>query len=244
MTNPQVKVEAEKLVRGEPDEAQVAEFLASHPEFFDRHPAVLAGLRLPHQRGDGATVSLLERQVEVLRERARESDRKLASLVDNGRVNDTLGDNIHRLARRLVGARGAAARLAAVETSLREDFGAHEFVLVLTQRLPALAAVDVRYLRIVAADDPGLRSFETLCGSGKPRCGRVRDSQRDFLFPAADMAIGSVALVPLGADTGAGILAIASPDVERFNPAMSTEFLARIGELIATALDGAPDRSG
>jgi uncharacterized protein YigA (DUF484 family) len=117
-------------------------------------------------------------------------------------------------------------------------------VLVLTRREPAFAGVDARCLRFVGADDPGLKSFDTLFSSGKPRCGRVRDSQREFLFPAADIAIGSVALVPLGPGGALGVLAIASPDADRFNPTMSTEFLARIGELIAIALDGAPERAG
>ena len=92
--------------------------------------------------------------------------------------------------------------------------------------------------------DPGLKSFDSLFSSGKPRCGRMRDSQRDFLFPSADIAVGSVALVPLAPGGTQGLLAIASPDADHFNPTMSTEFLARIGELVAIALDGAPERAG
>jgi uncharacterized protein YigA (DUF484 family) len=244
MTTPQVKVDAKKSQRAEPDEALVAAFLAQHPDFFDRHATLLAGLRLPHVRGDGTTVSLVERQVDVLRERVRESDLRLKTLVDNGHSNDALAEKIHRLACRLVHARDARLRLASIEASLREDFGAREFVLVLTRREAALADVDARCLRVVPADDPGLRSFDTLFSSGRPRCGRMRDSQRDFLFPSADIAIGSVALVPLGAGGAQGLLAIASPDVDHFNPTMSTEFLARIGELIAIALDGTPERTG
>jgi len=244
MTNPQVKVDSKKLPRGEPDEAVVAAFLAQHPDFFDRHPTLLAGLRLPHARGDSSTVSLVERQVDVLRERARESELRLKTLVENGHANDALAAKIHRLACRLVHARDARLRLASIEASLREDFGAREFVLVLSRRDPALAGVDARCLRFVTPDEPGLRTFDSLFSSGKPRCGRMRDSQRDFLFPAADIAIGSVALVPLGPGGAQGLLAIASPDVDHFNPTMSTEFLARIGELISIALDGAPDRAG
>lgn len=244
MTNPQAKIDAKKLHRAEPDEALVATFLAQHPDFFDRHGTLLAGLRLPHVRGDGTTVSLVERQVEALRERVRESELRLKTLVDNGHANDALAEKIHRLSCRLVRARDAQLRLASIEASLREDFGAREFVLVLTRREPALADVDARCLRVVSAEDPGLKSFDTLFSSGKPRCGRMRDSQRDFLFPSADIAIGSVALVPLGPAGAQGLLAIASPDADHFNPTMSTEFLARIGELIAIALDGAPERTG
>jgi uncharacterized protein len=244
MTNPQAKVETKKLQRAEPDEGVIAAFLAQHADFFDRHAALLAGLRLPHVRGDGTTVSLVERQVDVLRERIRESELRLKTLIDNGRSNDLLADKIHRLACRLLHARDARLRLALIEAGLREDFGAREFVLVLVRRDPALAAVDARCLRVVVPDDPGLKSFESLFASGKPRCGRMRDSQRDFLFPSADIAIGSVALVPLGPGGAQGLLAIASPDVDHFNPTMSTEFLARLGELIAIALDGAPELGG
>jgi uncharacterized protein YigA (DUF484 family) len=244
MTNTQAKVDAKKPQRAEPDEALVAAFLARHPDFFDRHATLLATLRLPHVRGDATTVSLVERQVDVLRERVRESELRLKTLVDNGHANDALAEKIQRLACRLVHARDARLRLASIEASLREDFGAREFVLVLARRDAALAGLDARCLRFVAADDPGLKSFDSLFSSGKPRCGRMRDSQRDFLFPSADIAIGSVALVPLGPGGVQGLLAIASPDADHFNPTMSTDYLARIGELIAIALDGAPERTG
>jgi uncharacterized protein YigA (DUF484 family) len=241
MTNPQVKLDPKSRDRGAPDEAQVAAYLADHPDFFDRHATLLASLRLPHARGDGSTVSLLERQVDVLRERTREAELRLRTLVDNGHANDALAAKIHRLASRLVHGRDAKLRLAAIEASLRQDFGAREFVIVLTRKDPVLAGIEARCLRFVAAEDAGLRSFESLFASGKPRCGRIRDSQRDYLFPAVEFAVGSVALVPLGSDGVQGLLAIASPDADHFNPTMSTEFLARIGELIAIALDGSRD---
>jgi len=139
------------------------------------------------------------------------------------------------MARRLIAAGDRVAVIKTVEASLREDFDAGESVLVLTQAsVPAVA--ESRFLRVVAADAPDLRSFETLFSSGKPRCGQLRDSQRDFLFGAGSVAIGSVALVPLGPKGQLGLLACGSTDSERFNPTMSTDFLQRIGELIAAAL--------
>jgi uncharacterized protein len=245
MSNPQPKLDpkasAGKAVRLE--EAAVAAYLASHADFFDHHSALLAQLHLPHVRGDGSTVSLVERQVDVLRERTREFEIRLKALVENGRANDALAERIQRLARRLVHARAAQQRLAAIESSLREDFGVREFVIVLSQGDAALAALEQRCLRLVAADDAGLRSFESLFSSGRPRCGRIRDSQRDFLFPATETTIGSVALVPLSAGAAQGLLAIASPDADHFNPGMGTDYLARIGELIAAALDAAAERT-
>jgi uncharacterized protein len=91
-------------------------------------------------------------------------------------------------------------------------------------------------LRTVAIEDPIWRSFDTLFASGKPRCGQIRDIQRDFLFGAEAGSIASVALVPLTTMTPTGLLALGSTDRERFHPGMSTEFLSRMGELIADAV--------
>jgi uncharacterized protein YigA (DUF484 family) len=91
-------------------------------------------------------------------------------------------------------------------------------------------------LRIVDSKAGELKMFETLFESGRPRCGQIRDSQRDFLFGANNIEIGSAALVPLGPQPHFGLLAIGSPDAERFHPAMSTEFLARIGDLVSEAV--------
>ena len=85
-------------------EEQIGEYLVAHPEFFERHPGVLARLRLPHQRGSAA-VSLVERQVLVLREKHEALEHKLHELIENGRANDAITDRVHRLTRRLLRAR-------------------------------------------------------------------------------------------------------------------------------------------
>jgi uncharacterized protein YigA (DUF484 family) len=220
----------------EVDEASVASYLAATPEFFDRHAQLLAKIRLPDARSGASTVSLLERQVEVLRERNRELERKVKDFVEVARENDVLGSRVLAMARRLIAAKDHASAVAAIEAALREEFGAGQSVLVLTAAHAPAGLAESRFLRIVAAEAPELRSFDTLFSAGKPRCGQLRDSQRDFLFGGDAGEIGSVALVPLGGKAGLGLLACGSHDSHRFNPTMSTDFLAHIGELIAAAL--------
>lgn len=222
----------------EVDEAAVASYLAATPEFFDRHAQLLAKIRLPDSRGGPSTISLLERQVEVLRERNRQLERKVKDFVDVARENDALGTRVLALARRLIAAPDRAAAVATIEAALREDFGAGQSVLVLTPAGAPQGVSESRFLRIVPADAPELRTFETLFSSGKARCGQLRDSQREFLFGGDPSEIGSVALVPLGSKGSLGLLACGSTDSQRFNPTMSTDFLAHIGELIAAALSG------
>ena len=218
------------------NDSSVAEYLQTYPDFFERNSPLLAKLRLPHLRDAGATVSLVERQVEVLRERNQSLERKLKELVDVARANDALADRIHRLSQRLIRAHTLLETVAAVETSLREDFDAMHSVLVLfIEQARSLEGAGI-FLRTGDPADADIKTFESLLQSGKPRCGQVRDVQRDYLFGKNSVEIGSVALTPLGPKGELGILAIGASDAERFHPAMSTEFLSRIGELVTYAL--------
>ena len=167
------------------DEHAVTQYLQQHPDLFDRHPQLLTRLRLQHPR-HGTTVSLIERQVEVLREKHAALEQKLGEFVRVARANDALADKIHRFTRRLLRTTTRAQALTQIEAGLREDFDAYHTVLVLpvTTGMAAAPGGDSasRFLRQVATDDATLRSFESLFSSARPRCGQVRDSQREFLF--------------------------------------------------------------
>ena len=225
--------EARGLTAAESEEEAIAAFLQRNPDFFERHQAVLARLKLPHARG-GAAISLVERQIEVLREKLAGVEGKLAELLRTARANDAIADRLHRFTRRLLRAVPPAEAIARIEAGLREDFDAFHSALVLIGEQPGLPAQ--QFMRVVAPDDPNLRSFESLLTSGKPRCGQARDSQREFLFGPEGLEMGSVALVPLGEKGSIGLLALGSVDRDRFHPGMSTEFLARMADLIADAL--------
>jgi hypothetical protein len=225
--------EARGLAAAESEEDTVAAYLQRNPEFFERHQAVLARLKLPHARG-GAAISLVERQIEVLREKLAGLEGKLGELVRTARANDAIADRLHRFTRRLLRAVPQAEAIARIEAGLREDFDAFHSALVLIGDAPVLPGQ--QFVRAVAPEDPNLKSFESLFASGKPRCGQARDSQREFLFGPEGLEMGSVALVPLGEKGSIGLLALGSVDRDRFHPGMSTEFLGRMADLIADAL--------
>ncbi|TLY77083.1 MAG: DUF484 family protein [Gammaproteobacteria bacterium] len=231
--------EARGLTAAEIEEESIAAYLQRTPDFFERHQALLARLRLPHARG-GTTISLVERQIEVLREKQAALENKLAELVRVARANDAVSERLHRFTRRLLlSAVPRQQAVARIEAGLREDFDAFHAALVLIGE-PSAPAASPRFVRTVPATDPNLKSFETLFSSGKPRCGQARDSQREFLFGPEGLEMASVALVPLGEKGSVGLLALGSADRDRFHPAMSTEFLARMAELIAASLTSTP----
>ena len=220
-----------------PDAEAVREYLRAHPEFFDQNRQILDALRLPHGSG-GGTVSLVERQVASLRQKNLKLDRKLKELVSVARANDRLVQKIHLLTLDLMHACDLAATLNVVENHLRTNFAADLSVMVLFSELDGFASLEkMRFLKVVSRDDPQLQSFDTFLGASRPRCGQIRDAQRDFLFGTSTDEVGSAALVPLGEQASLGLIGIGSVNAEHFHPAMSIDFLIRIGELVSGALE-------
>lgn len=217
------------------DEEAIANYLGSHPDFFERHCKLLARLKLPHSTG-GPAVSLIERQVSVLRQRQETLESRLRDLVEVARGNDDLADKIHALAVKLIGTRDRSEVVDSVEKQLRIEFKSDRSVMVLLDEPEDGLDERGRFLRVAARQDDALGPFRSFLDGDSVRCGPVRDAQRDYLFGSDDCEIGSVALIPLGKKSAQGFLAIGSRSADHFNPGVSIDFLSRLGELVAAAL--------
>ena len=225
---------AEFVDTGISDDA-VHDYLLQNPDFFEHNGDLLGTLRLPHIAG--GTVSLVERQVSVLRQKDMKLELKLKELIEVARMNDALAGKIHVLTLALLAATDLRSVLACIESALRTGFDADQSILVLFGDPETFDDIDLgRFFRPIERQDTALKAFDTFLQGNAPRCGQVRDSQRDFLFGIDTDEIGSVALVPLGKKSEIGFLAIGSADADRFHPGMSIDFLTRLGELVAGSL--------
>ena len=224
-----------EFMEDELTEDAVHDYLEANPDFFENHSDLLSSLRLPHV--SGVAVSLVERQVSVLRQKDLKLERKLKELIEVARVNDALGAKMHQLTLHLLAANDISETLEAIEAALRTGFNADLSVLVLFGDPEVFDNVKVgRFFKPVERDTESLKTFATFLKGNNPRCGQVRDSQRDFLFGKETDEVGSAALVPLGKKSEIGFLAIGSADADRFHPGMSMDFLSRLGDLVAEAL--------
>jgi uncharacterized protein YigA (DUF484 family) len=216
-------------------EEAVCEFLAGNPDFFERNARLLGSLRLPHE--SGSAVSLVERQVSVLRQKEIRLEQHLKELIGVARDNDLLAAKMHAFTLQLLAVENLSGAITAIEEAMRSGFDADHAVLVLFGNPEEFEDIDAgRFFRAVLREDDSLGPFKTFLQASGPRCGQVRDAQRDFLFRDAADEIGSVALVPLGQKASIGFLAIGSTDADRFHPGMSIDFLGRLGDLVSAAL--------
>ncbi len=210
------------------NEAAVADYLRDHPDFFARHDYLLGELELPHT-GAGKAVSLIERQVSILREQRQELKRKLQQLTQTARDNEHLLSRIERLILLLMAADDAATLLQHLEHALREDFHAD--------------AVALRTW--TDATDPAGKLFERIAQRGEAVCGHIAPNQAGYLFGKEAEEIASGAVLPLFSQTDGhcfGVVGIGSVDPRRFHAEMGTTFLNYLGAVLARLLEKQPGR--
>ena len=217
------------VLKDGPSALEVASFLRRHPRFLDEFPDLALTLAVP--REEGQATSLASYQLQVLRDKNRELNRRLQELYAIANDNERLTIRVHQLTLALLRARDPAETLRTLVAVLGEDFSSEQVQLVLLQADPRLPAAD--WLQVVAPDDPALRPFAEFLVAGEPLCGRLQPEKLDLLFGERAAAVQSPALLPLA---GRGMLAIGSADANRFFPGMGTLFLRLMAETVVAAL--------
>jgi uncharacterized protein YigA (DUF484 family) len=211
-------------------EDAVSRYLEDHPEYFQRHPRILANLNLRHE-GTGRAVSLIEYQVQALRGNNQELQRQLRELVGHARENDALGERLHRFALAVVGAGTPDEALDTAYELLRQEFQM-DVIAVLWRREPVPGRRE-----FVGPDDARLNELLKQFRAGRPLCGGKQDeSLLHYLFGERAREIRSSALIPLGEPAPQGVLGLGSHDPQRFHPGMGTVYLTRLGELLVRAI--------
>jgi uncharacterized protein YigA (DUF484 family) len=135
-------------VDDELSEQAIHDYLAEHPNFFEDHASLLSSLKLPHA-AHGA-ISLVERQVSVLRQKDLKLEKQLKELIEVARANDLLAAKIHELTLQLMAAADLKTTIVALEEAMRSGFDADHAVLVVFGDPGAFDDIGVgRFFRVV-----------------------------------------------------------------------------------------------
>ncbi len=216
-------------------EKAVAEYLIRHPDFFSRHLDLLESITIPHPCGEA--VSLIARQIALLRDTNRTLQQQLHQIVQIARENDALFYRIQQLILAVMDTTTLEGALANLEWALHEYFQAdYVATRILSPRRERLEnAMGALFL------DPKLPEsahFQRLIHAKKPECGPLKQVQAGFLFGEDARHIHSCALIPLRHGGLNGLLALGSRSKNRYDPAVSHAFLAQMGEIVAARLAG------
>jgi len=212
----------------------VADYLRNHPDFFESHIPLLTELSIPHVVG-GKAVSLVERQVDVLRSNNKKLKKQLDDLVFIARDNDKLSRQINKLVLRIMGAKSINELFGLLQESLRRDFAADAVAL----RIMVKSQYCEDSERNEWVDNPAemKKLFEKFLKDARPVCGRLKQAQREFLFEGMAQKVASVAMLPINLDGQAiGLLAIGSYNEQRFRAGMGTAYLGHLSAYLSAIL--------
>jgi len=225
-TETEIETKTSTENKTDPKEKIVREFLRDNPTFLDKNTDILECLVLPHN--SGKAVSLVERQVGVLRDRNKEMRARLDNMLQTAHDNDLLFEKTKRLVLNLLEAKNLSALIETVYDSLGKDYGIEFSSLTLLgdeKKLP-------RTMARVSTMEKANERIGTLLGANRAVCGILREDEMTFLFGERGRNVGSVAAVPLRYDNLYGILAVGNSDPNFYKSSMGTLFLSYIAEIL------------
>ncbi len=208
----------------------VAAYLREHPDFFKRQTDLLSELSLPHSSGEA--ISLVERQVSLLRERNMDMRHRLSSLLDNARENDRLFDKTKRIVLSILEGGTLEDTLNTVFSSFRDDFDIHYTSIILYGEAEDFSNTSAR----VVTKQDARNNIGKIIRQNNALSGTFSTEETTYIFGDNAQHIGSVAMVPLGYGHNFGLIAIGNRDPSYYRSSMGTLFLSYIGEVINRVL--------
>jgi len=195
------------------DSTLVAQYLREHPHFFDEHAGLLGEVRLASPL-TGRAVSLQERQMEVMRDKYKALELRMADLVRVAQENAAIAEKFHGWTRALIGAFG---------------------VPQVTLRLWDVKADHADAWFVSGVSDDARMFANSLLA---PYCGSNHDFEAARWLDGSE-SVQSTVILPLrlaGDKAAFGLLILGSPDPQRFSASMATDFLIHIGGTASAAL--------
>ena len=209
-------------------EDDIADFLANTPDFFERHAQLLASVHLMSP-DNHRSVSLQERQAQMLRDKIRALEMRIMDMIRHGNENMIITEKLQKWACELLQT-PAAERVPSALKNIESRFQVPQVAV----RLWGVSDVftDAAYAQAVADEVK-----QTVSTYNSPFVGASAGLDPvQWLQEPAQAA--SVALLPLRLSKDQapfGLLVLASPDAQRFHSGMGTDFLEHLAELCSAA---------
>lgn len=226
-----ITTNAETVESSDMDEASVIDYLSNNPEVLERHPEVLTQLTFPHE--SGSAVSLVERQLKMLREENQGLKNKLSELVHIARENEELSQRFHRLSLELMAGEHlhdiVAMTQNQVQTFFYTDYVSFCFNDKMTEQLTGLEK------NILNPKSQYAATIREWMHGRQPVFGPLDPGLRRLLLGDYSQ-MSSCVLIPLYHTSDFGLLILGSKSADRFTHGMGTVFLTQLGELISGKL--------
>ena len=221
------------------DDESVANYLMEHPDFFSTHEDLLLSLRIPHKSGQA--ISLLERQVSLLRRKNDETQDKIKSFVENAKENDELFEKTRTIVLNIINTVSLQDLSNLIEEKLKKEFDASCSKLFFATEDKIEESESTLFLLPLELT---IKVLGKLFQRKRAYCGTLNSDQASLFFPDSTN-ISSVAIIPIHFHDeskfkaklpGVPLLVVASNKEKHFNSSLDTLFLDFIGEILSAQI--------
>lgn len=226
-----VKIAAQEGSDAGLNDENVREYLKNHDDFLQRYPDMLDYLHVSH--ASGSAISLVEKQVSVLRERNTEIRQRLTALTSNAKENDALYEQTRSLVLKLLDADSVQSLYTTFFVAMKDDFQVDYASMILYSDTSSNDGWRTEPRASVK------KEIGSLFRGHKAVCGTLRTEELTFLF-AEGTDVGSAAMMPLSDGSPdsepLGLIAVGSADANRYSNTVGTLFLSHIADVIVKLL--------
>ncbi|MDA9611772.1 DUF484 family protein [OM182 bacterium] len=231
----------------------VLSYLKKNPNFFIENEEILRAIKIPHQSGQA--ISLVERQISVLRDYSKTADERFSELITNATNNDQLFQLVRILVLQILQSDHISSIPKLVKSQFENIKNIDTCSVILTDF--SLKSSNEN-LRIVSSNSLK-ENFSDIFRLKKTFCGAITQKKKTYLFDetgssenlirndiqeakrksneAVIKKIQSTAICPIiNNNEILGLIACGSKVENHFSPTQETIFIDFIGEVIGAVL--------
>lgn len=208
---------------------QIISYLKGNPDFFKTYPALIADLNFAHDTGDA--VSLIQRQVELLRTHHDTMRKRLADLATHSKNNEALLKRIQALSVATAAASTPKAILEELTKTIIKEFKLDSVYLVVEHSIWPMNGDNV-----VGLSPEELGKLRNAVYNLGVFVGRPSEKLKNIIFKKETKKAASIAMVRFKYKDVDTYLVIGSKDKDHFTNDMGTDFVSYIGDYLQALL--------
>ena len=210
------------------DAKQVEEFLVLNPDFLSSNSHILDSIEIVHKTG--GAVSLIQKQVEVLRKNYESTSGNLLELLEIAKTNEGIFEKTKELILDLIVCKNLTDVIATTENSFSNKFQADASKVLFFKENPNLPKG-----RILDAKKAH-KQIGKKYNASDIFCGPLNDKESSFIFDKKAKIVDCV-LVPIKNSDCPGVLALGSKLEDTYSKENDSLFLGFIAEALSKLIE-------
>lgn len=209
-------------------EEDIDEYLRKNPEYFVPRDQLLLELKIPHP--SGGAISLLEKQIALLRTQHASLKGELKSAIDIAREQESFSQKLKNITLQLLDIQDFESLIAFLDDQLCQEQQANQMHLLLSKQTSKNPLKDYVSPLKKSALDTFIRN---ILRTGQAQTFQASEATQQLLFPTIkNPNFNEVLVLPLGVDGSIGLISLGGESLVALDDAKQLNFMNYLGNLL------------